>query len=297
MKVLVLGGGFVGGPVAAYLARQGHSVACATRSGMLSLPAMLAGVQPFGLEQPDALLAILDRVEPEAVIHLAGPAGDVACRAHPRHAVEAHVTLAALLADIVQRWKPHLRVVYGSSHLVFEGAALGRTSESDAPTPLTLYASLKVAGEALLAQTPRGSCIVRMPNIYGDDFSASRLGVVERMLRACLAHEALDVNMNGSIDLLHVEDFARLLLRVLTQPCEGLVHASGEFLTLRNLAFKMRVASGAALGVLPDLIERDGPARAPVRCRRVADWAPRHNISTTLLRVLTAQKEAVHARV
>jgi len=125
----------------------------------------LAGVASrlVSLESVPDVLAALDAVEPDVVVHTAGLTSVEACEADPALAHHVNVELAAHVAEACAA--RGVRMVHVSTdHLVGGGAA--RATEADPIAPQNVYASTKADAEtSVLALLP--DALVIRTNFYG----------------------------------------------------------------------------------------------------------------------------------
>jgi uronate dehydrogenase len=181
MRVLVTGAaGSIGRVVTLGLADRGHEVV-----GLDLLPAndRFAGSwHTADCAEKDAVAAVFDTERLDAVVHLAGYAGEADL---PTELTSHVITTAALLDAMLTHGVP--RIVYASSN-----HAVGRTPRADMvgddalPRPDTFYGISKVAAEALLRL---------YVDRYGMDAVACRIGsfrdqpTTVRALSTWLSHD------------------------------------------------------------------------------------------------------------
>lgn len=139
MRVLLTGGsGFTGRYVAEALALAGHEP--------VDAEAIVGG---FDLTRPDSVVATLEAVQPDAVIHLAARSfvGDSDATAfYSVNTVGTTNLLDAVLASVCALQ----RIVIASSANVYGNAAVEPITESTPPAPVNHYAASKLAMEALV---------------------------------------------------------------------------------------------------------------------------------------------------
>lgn len=162
MRVLVTGSaGFIGYHLSRRLLAEGHAVTGfdgfsdyydvglkrARHAELTGQP----GFEPVEarLETPGALLALMARVRPEIVVHLAAQAGVRYSLENPGAYVEANLVGTANLLEAV-RAHPVRHLLLASTSSAYGGNTAMPFRETDrAVLPLTLYAASKLACEAM----------------------------------------------------------------------------------------------------------------------------------------------------
>jgi len=102
---------------------------------------------------------ILKNYKPTHIIHLAGIVGDAVCSARPKEAYEANITSLEILRDNFDG-----RIIWMSSCSVY-GANDNLVNETSPLNPLSLYAEMKVQGEAILKD--KNALILRLGTLHG----------------------------------------------------------------------------------------------------------------------------------
>jgi GDP-4-dehydro-6-deoxy-D-mannose reductase len=163
MRVLVTGiGGFAGPVVAAALVAAGHEVhGLARRDGVPPRLAAL-GLAPEALHRADvtdeaAMSALVARLAPDALVHLAGLTFVPAAERDPRAAYRANVGGALAVLAAVRARAPRARVL-----AVTSGDVYGAVRREELPVgedtplrPLTVYGASKAAADLAAAQWAR----------------------------------------------------------------------------------------------------------------------------------------------
>lgn len=262
MRILVTGaGGFIGGAAARALSADGHE--------LLHVPHAL-------MSEPARLEACLARARPEAALHLAwfsGP-GILLDVDGNRRALQASLNLIAALRKT------------GCPRLVATGSCVAAIPESAAGR--TPYAAAKRALRSALADADGAGMSTLCAQVFavtGPGESPAR--IVPRIARALLSGDSLDLSAGDQRrDVLHVDDVAAALIRLLTAPVSGEVDVCrGTSSPLRELFAALEQAAGVA-GVL-----RYGAAALPqeelydvvgdATTLHAMGWAPRYSLEAT----------------
>lgn len=244
----------------------------------------LVGV-PFDYRQADltdftALPALLDDVQPDAVIHCAALADVDACEKQPDLAQRVNADLPGELARLCAA--RGVRLVHLSTDAVFDGTKAGFYSEEDAPNPLSVYARSKLAGErAVLEALPEA--IVARVNFFG--WSASgRRSLAEFFFRNLQAGQRVRGFTDVHFCPLFVGDLSDLLLSMLDKGLRGLYHVVGSQALSK---YDFGVALAQQFGFDPGLIEPVSVERAGLAARRSHNLRLSvHKLSTDLGQVV-----------
>lgn len=122
------------------------------------------------------------------------------------------------------------KVVYFSSDYVFGADAARRTpyTEADAPAPLNVYGTSKVAGEQFVRQAAADHLIVRTSSLFGAVTSRKGWTFPETMLRRARAGEPLRVVRDQLMAPTYTRDLAETVLRLVAADARGTVHVTNS---------------------------------------------------------------------
>jgi dTDP-4-dehydrorhamnose reductase len=157
MKILLLGkNGQVGWELQRSLAVLGEVVACDFDS---------PGEWKADFSQPDSLLALVQRVQPDAIVNSAAHTAVDKAESEPELARAINATAVGVLAREVAR--RGICLVHYSTDYVFDGSGSAPHKE-DAPTgPLSVYGRTKLEGEELIRASGCHHAILRTSWVYG----------------------------------------------------------------------------------------------------------------------------------
>jgi len=152
-------------------------------------PAPSAGVDVVGadhgslrVEDRGAVLAAVEALRPDLIVHAAAYTAVDACEADPDRAFGVNALGTRHVAEAARRWGAHL--VYISTDYVFDGQADSPYREWDEPNPLSVYGRSKLAGER---ECPPGSTVIRTSWVCG----AAGPNMVRTVLRLAASGVAL----------------------------------------------------------------------------------------------------------
>ncbi|MBP7008719.1 MAG: sugar nucleotide-binding protein [Kiritimatiellae bacterium] len=123
-------------------------------------------LQHLDITDPVEMEQVLQMVQPDVVVWVAGTKNLKKCEAEPEYARKINTTPVEDLVRILPQhaMKPH--VVFISTDYVFDGER-GRYSDMDVPDPKTNYGKSNLLGELILQQSPLDFSIVRTSAVMG----------------------------------------------------------------------------------------------------------------------------------
>ena len=160
-KLLVTGAsGFLGGYVCR-LAQTDWQVWGTYHQQRPQLPD--SSLHALDLADSNAIAALFQSVQPDAVIHTAAQSKPNFCQLHPAATYPINVTASLQLAQLCAQ--AQIPYVFTSTDLVFNGEA-APYSESDQPTPLSYYGQQKAIAEAEILTVYPQATVCRLPLMY-----------------------------------------------------------------------------------------------------------------------------------
>jgi dTDP-4-dehydrorhamnose reductase len=174
---------------------------------------------------PAAVERAFAEVQPTVVFNCAAFHNLDACEREPPRAWDVNVRA---VLELARRGIP---LVHISTNYVFDGRAPRPYAEGDAPSPRSVYALTKLAGEyAALAYNER-ALVIRTAGLYGLHGSASKGGnFVQRMIARARSGEPLTVVADQRLQPTFTGDLASALIAAAAGGATGTVHltASGD---------------------------------------------------------------------
>ena len=293
--VAVIGQGYIGRNVTAYLRRLGAPVLAITSRPNVpdAITHSLRDLQ--GLTN---LLAFYDEQAEwygvGAVIHAAGPAPDPPCLADPSEALWVHATLPAALCDWAALNPDYRRVLYLSSMRVFEASSLPAPyHEEYEPAPSSFYAQCKRLGELVIA-TDR-NVTLRLSSVFGvgADPAARARTAIHQMIDAALG--AGDVHARPvTYGFLHIDDLCSALVPFIAGADAGqdlrTVHVQTDFAPLVEIArlIAARVPVPASVVVQESDDTRDHYL-ADGALHSVLRWRPKTGLENSIVATVDAE--------
>ncbi len=267
MKIFVTGiSGFVGGRLTRHLLARGDQV----WGSYAGQPPQIPGVECFAVDivEADAMRRIIDRTDPDAIIHLAGLSHVGASWDDQASYFRVNVLGTERLLDAAEG----RTVIFASSSEVY-----GLVPEDEQPIaessplrPLNPYAMTKAAAERLAVG--RGAVVARAFNMIGPGQAPKfALPAFASQLVAIAAGRADPVVKTGNLsarrDLVHVDDGARAyrLLVKKGEPGEAYNIASGRAYSIAEALDQLIAVSGVEARIVSEA-GRLRPTDLPLLC-------------------------------
>lgn len=296
VRLLLTGaGGLLGGELARLLAAR-HTLTALV--GRRPAPPGLDARRAASTD-PAALAALLDELQPEALVHAAALADPDACERDPQQARLVNALACGELARLCRARA--CRLVLLSTDLVFGGQG-SEAREEDEPGPLQVYGRTKLEGERLALEAWPETAVVRSALVYGRGHGG-RGSASESVAWALAAGQPARLFEDQFRTPVDAASLADLLERVLRRGGSGRYHAGGpERLSRMELGRRVARVLGLDPGLLVALRQGDLPGAprpadvslSSARARTELGWLPRG--LDEVLRDQRAGPEAISGR-
>ena len=219
MKFLVTGSaGLVGTQVVKDLIDQNHVV----YSGYHKTTPIHGITTKLDLTNLDSLKIIIDKINPDVIIHLAALTGVDLCETEQVLAKTINVCATKILAQ--QAAKNDSFFVYVSTDYVFDGNSTMK-KESDTPNPLGFYGKSKLEGELSLNDLASGWCIVRTSTPFGFHPAKKSFPIwIKENLELKKEISALTDQFTSPT---YVPNLSQMIIEVAIRQISGIIHLAG----------------------------------------------------------------------
>ena len=300
MRILITGAsGLLGLNLALELCRQ-HTVFGTANQHTLHTDAF-HGIQT-DLLVPGALENLFEQTMPDWVIHCAALANLEACETDPALASQLNTELPRRLAQLCTKTRRDVtrggaRLVHISTDAVFDGSR-GNYTETDAPSPLGVYARTKLEGEWAVAEADPSAIIARV-NLFGWSMGGRR-SLAEFFFNNLSAGKQVKGFTDVIFCPLLANDMAHILVCMLELGLSGVYHTvGGECLSKYEFGVRLAKRFGLDPGLItPTSVQQGGlsAARAPnlsLRTEKLAAalGAPLPSLSPALERFYTLYQQ------
>jgi dTDP-4-dehydrorhamnose reductase len=175
------------------------------------------------IADPGALDRAFEEVRPDVVFNCAAFHNVDVCETEPDSAWAVNVRA---VRDLAGRGA---KLVHLSTNYVFDGRRAEPYGEDDTPTPRSIYALTKLAGEHAALAYGDGALVVRGAGLYGVHGSASKGGnFVQRMVKRARDQGALKMVADQRLQPTFTADLAAALVDAVHRDADGLAHVTAE---------------------------------------------------------------------
>jgi dTDP-4-dehydrorhamnose reductase len=171
------------------------------------------------ISSDSAVARAFAETEPEVVINCAAFHNLDVCEREPANAFAINV-------EAVRRLAGHaVPLVHVSTNYVFDGRSPEPYGEDDLPSPRSIYAVSKLAGEYAALAYGRSALVVRTAGLYGLSGNASKGGnFVQRVLARARAGSELSVVDDQRLQPTYTADLAPAILEAIEARAQGIIH-------------------------------------------------------------------------
>jgi dTDP-4-dehydrorhamnose reductase len=246
-RALITGaGGQLGSDLSALLAERGEVRA--------------PGREQLDITDDAAVTAAIAALSPTLVLNCAAFHNVDRCEREEDRSFEVNARAVKRLAEACA--STGAKLVHFSTNYVFDGTSTGPYAEGDRPSPRSVYAISKLAGEhAALAYAP-AALVVRTAGLYGMHGSESKGGnFVTRMLARAREQGSLRMVADQRLTPTFTWDLARAVVEAVDAHADGILHltSSGE---CSWHEFTLSIMDAAGIDVQVEAVETDtGPGQ------------------------------------
>jgi dTDP-4-dehydrorhamnose reductase len=221
-SIVVTGaGGLLGSNLLLCASEQKRPVMALTHTRDVHLPS--GEVHRVDLVEEKSTLALMEKLEPAAIVHCAAATDVDWCEDHPDEAAKINVSVPGSLA--VFAFQRKLPFVHISTDSIFDGNR-SCYSETDEPNPVNVYARTKLAAEREVLRRNPGALVARV-TMYG--WTARRkLTLAELVFDSLTAERAVPGFTDVYFCPILVNDLGELILALLDRGEHGIFHMVGS---------------------------------------------------------------------
>lgn len=215
---------------------------------------------PVELTDPRAVLALLEKVRPDWVIHTAALTDVDRCETDRPLALQINLDIVRHLASACRQL--NLGLVQLSTDYVFDGHN-GPYSEQDPTNPLSYYGAIKLQSEGVVLQEGLKGLVLRTLWLYGY-LPETRRNLVTWPLEALARGDQLKMVDDQWGNPTHVHDLAQVLVELCRRQVQGLFHLGGAtYLTRYQLTQELARFFGLNPGLVHPISTADAAQKAP----------------------------------
>jgi len=219
MKLLVTGSaGLVGQQVVHDLAESGDEVYSAYNDSkpQYGIPTQM------NLNSTDAIKEIIEKINPDAIIHLGAITDVDLCESNKNLALGINAKATEIISKLAA--KQNAFFVYVSTDYVFDGEK-GMRKESDSTNPIDFYGKSKLEGEKSVMNLASSWCIARTSTPYGIHKTKKSfpVWVVENLQK----NNEINVVVDQFTSPTYVPNLSRMLIEIAKRQIVGIIHVAG----------------------------------------------------------------------
>ena len=175
----------------------------------------------------EAVAAAFEELSPAVVFNCAAFHNVEVCEREEDRSFEVNARAVKRLAELCA--EGGARLVHMSTNYVFRGDREDPYSEEDRPSPRSVYAISKLAGEHAALAYCRDALVVRSSGLYGLHGSASKGGnFVQRMVARARDQGALKMVADQRLTPTYTADLADALITAVERKVSGLLHLTNS---------------------------------------------------------------------
>ncbi len=289
-KILVVGGaGYIGGYLTTRLSELKH-YECSVYDNLLYEDRYLKDVHFIYGDVRDRkkLKSILPSYD--AVVWLAAIVGDGACALDPYLTQSVNEDSVKWLVDNYKG-----KIIFTSTCSVYGANHALNLDEKTKTSPLSVYASTKLASEQYIIENSKNYLIFRLGTLFGlgDTYSRIRLDLVVNILtkRATKGEELTVYGGEQWRPLMHVKDVAGATLFGLEHDATGLYNLHDRNCTIKEIAIKIQECIPAVVKYQNILFEDARNYSVSSRAYKYLGWLPTYDLAFGIEEIARTVKE------
>ena len=206
------------------------------------------------ITDPVSVERAFDEVRPDVVFNCAAFHNVDQCEREPQPSWETNVRAVMDLAK-----RSDAKLVHLSTNYVFDGRRPEPYAEDDLPSPRSVYALTKLAGEYAALAYGEGALVVRSAGLYGFAGNASKGGnFVQRMLGRAREQGALKMVFDQRLQPTFTPDLAAGLVEAVRRGDSGVLHLTNSG-SCSWLEFTQAIMENAGIDVPIEAVETTIP--------------------------------------
>jgi UDP-glucose 4-epimerase len=227
-KILITGaGGFLGSLLSEKL-KDKYSVIGTTKFSEKS------GIK-CDITNKKNIIQIIQKTNPDIIIHLAGITGNIECEKDPHKTLETNVMGTYYILDAIKNKK--IRLIFASSREVY-GYSKNKVNENSPLQPINLNGITKMFSENLIInfhlKYKIGFNILRFTNFYGEH--NEKRGISKMIKNSLKGKKIIIFGGSQSIDLIHFDDAVNAIIKTIEAKRNGIFNIGyGKSIKLLSL--------------------------------------------------------------
>lgn len=224
MKFLLLGySGKLGSAFKEYLEKSEHTFYCLNSKN-------------FEASIPETLDYQFENIKPDVVVNCVALNGLAKCLDDPQRAFSINALFPKWLAEKSKKMNFHL--VHFSTESVFNDLIKNNFNEDDSPSPRSVYAITKLAGELFVMAASERYHIIRLPTLFGGMLNSNQL--FEALIKIGLSNKKIWANPQLVISPAYVHDVPIAVCEEILNKASGIFHLKNSgVISLKDFLIKI----------------------------------------------------------
>jgi len=181
------------------------------------------------------IIQIIQKTNPDIIIHLAGITGNIECEKDPHKTLETNVMGTYYILDAIKNKK--IRLIFASSREVY-GYSKNKVNENSPLQPINLNGITKMFSENLIInfhlKYKIGFNILRFTNFYGEH--NEKRGISKMIKNSLKGKKIIIFGGSQSIDLIHFDDAVNAIIKTIEAKRNGIFNIGyGKSIKLLSL--------------------------------------------------------------
>lgn len=254
----------------------------------------------------DALSKLVDRIQPDSVVHLAAVAHANVSNKDPFSTFDHSFRTLENMLDIARSDKnPINHFIYFSSSMVYGNFPSGHVNEETPCNPIGIYGALKYSGEKIVIAYNQvfdlPYTIIRPSALYGERCVSRRVGQI--FIENAIQGKKITINGDGSdeLDFTYIDDLVSGVVAALTHEKsknEIFNLTYGEARSISQMADIIRAEfPGADIEYLPkDRLMPDRGTLSVEKAKKMIGYNPQNPLEIGFVKYINWYKE-MHSRL
>lgn len=171
----------------------------------------------------DEVADVFESHETSCLIHLAWSSTTRNTYDEFEKVIKNDVINSKILFDCYTKKNPNGKIIFVSSAGDLHLGSNKTVWEIHEPSPHSLYGECKLHVENILKELSCKTVVLRTSNVWGSKISETRVnGLVDKLINSLDTDKVIEIfaNLKTRVDLIHIDDFVDLLIRVVKADLE-----------------------------------------------------------------------------
>lgn len=226
-RILITGAnGFTGRYLLQYFMQQKTYELFATSNSTDKYPTQGYEYQRLDLTESGNVIAYIQKIQPDVIIHTAAISGIPQCEENPSQAYSVNVEAVKTIGTVAKKLAIHF--IQLSTDFVFDGKREIPYTEEDIPTPINEYGKTKLEAEQWIQKHLTHYAIARVAVVYGKPKDGQHTNIVEIIQSKLSNNEELHLVSDQWRTPTYVGDICQGIHLLIEKEEKGIFHICGS---------------------------------------------------------------------